>query len=513
MKGKVYLIGAGPGDPKLITLKAVERLRNANCVIYDHLVNPEILKHAAAECEIIYAGKSGGEHTLSQDEINSLLVKKARDGKVVARLKGGDPFIFGRGSEEAQVLAKTKVPFEIISGVTSAIAVPTYAGIPLTDRKFSSTCTFITGQEDPSKRNSAIDWRNLSESKGTLVFLMGVANLKTIADSLTKNGKDKDTPVAIITWGTLPKQKTFVSTLKDVVKDARREEIKPPSIIVVGDVVRLRRTLNWFERKPLFGNRIIVTRTREQASFLSEKLSALGAEVVEIPTIKIVSLKPDRQLREAFSRSEFDRIFFTSQNGVSEFAEFLERCGKDSRIFGKAKICAIGPETAKGLRSIGIKADFVPKQFVAEAIVKKMKLSLRGAFSATKQSKKEIAPSALILRAKKARDVLPDGLKEAGFKVRVIDLYDTVIPKEGALMLKEALKERIDFITFTSSSTVDNFIKLLGKDYKRKLSGIKFASIGPVTSATLKKHGLKAVAEAKVYTIEGLVKAIIHSSF
>lgn len=535
-KSTVYLVGAGPGDIKLITVRGLELIKKADCIVYDYLVSTDLLKFRKNGCALIYVGKKAGAHTLPQHKINALLVEKAKVYHNVVRLKGGDPFVFGRGGEEGAYLKKNKINFEIVPGITSAIAVPAYAGIPITERNLTSTVGFITGHEDPTKIDSNIDWQALAKALGTMVFLMGVGNLGLIVKKLIDCGKPENTPVALIRWGTTAKQKTVAGNLGNIVSLARENNMAPPVVIVVGETVGLRRDLNWFENKPLFSKRIIVTRTREQASRLSEKLTESAAQVIEIPTIEVVSLNADKQLQDAFSSGKHDWIFFTSQNGVNEVAAFLERTGKDSRVFGKSKICAIGTETAKSLRNIGITADYVPPQFVAEAIVKHFKkLSLRAPFGfvqgrlRAKQSKKEIAssslgkfrtprndifkdlvmPRALILRAKKARDILPEGLREAGFEVKVIDLYDTVLPKESASLLKEAFKEEIDFITFTSSSTAENFIKLTGKDYRRKLSGVKFASIGPVTSATLKKFGLKADVEAKVYTIEGLVENMV----
>ena len=496
----VYLVGAGPGDSKLITLKGYELIKKADCIIYDYLVNPELLKFKKDGCTLIYVGKKAGAHTLTQDNINRLLARKAKVYRTVVRLKGGDPFIFGRGAEEAAYLGKKKINFEIVPGVTSAIAVPAYAGIPLTERARTSTVGFITGHEDPAKSTSAINWRALVDGLGTMVFLMGVNNLDSISRKLIACGKPENTPVALIQQGTTAKQKTVIGTLKNIVHLSRKSKISRPAIIVVGETVSLRKELNWFETKPLFSKKIIVTRTRKQASLISERLAALGAEVIEIPTIEIVSKKADRELSDALLRNPYDWIFFTSQNGVNEFSEFLKRTGKDSRIFGQAKICAIGPETAKALQSIGIRPDYVPPRFIAEAIVKHFK-NMRYKVSAV--------PKALILRAAKARDILPEGLKRSGFKVRVIDLYDTVIPHESRASLKEALANGVDLVTFTSSSTVENFINLLGGNYRRKLSGVRFASIGPVTSRTLKMFGLKPDVEAKVYTIDGLVDAIV----
>lgn len=495
----VYLVGAGPGDDKLITVRGYELIKKADCIIYDYLVNPELLKFRKNDCKLIYAGKKAGAHSLTQDSINQLLAREAKTRHSVVRLKGGDPFIFARGAEEAAYLSKKKINFEIVPGVTSAIAAPAYAGIPLTERSKNSTVGFITGHEDPAKPDSSIDWHALAKALGTMVFLMGVGSLDLIVKRLIACGKSKDTPVALIRWGTTAKQKTVIGTLGNIIKLSRKNKISPPAIIVVGETVKLRKELNWFEKKPLFAKRIIVTRTREQASVLSEKLKELGAEVMEIPTIKVISQKVDEQLKRAFSSGEYDWIFFTSQNGVGEFAAFLKRAGKDSRIFGRAKICAIGPETAKSLRNIGIMPDYIPSQFVAEAIVKHFK---------NRRSQSGRSHRTLILRAKKARDILPEGLKQIGFEVKIIDLYDVTVPKESVLSLRQALNRQADFVTFTSSSTVENFIKLLGKDYRHKLHGVKFASIGPITTSALKKFGLEADIEARIYTTDGLVEAI-----
>jgi len=508
-KGIIYLVGAGPGDPKLISVKGLELIKKADCIIYDYLVNSELLKLRKPDCKLIYVGKKASFHTLSQSGINELLVKEAKTHNIVVRLKGGDPFVFGRGAEEAVFLKENKIDFNIVPGITSAIAVPAYAGIPITERSRNSTVGFITGHEDPTKIDSNIDWEALVKALGTMVFLMGVGNLDLIVKRIIDAGKPVNTPVALIRWGTTPKQKTLTGTLSNIVSLAKVSKIAPPVVIVVGETVALREKLNWFEKNALFSKKILVTRTREQASILSEKLRDFGAEVMEIPTIKTISLNADAKIKTAFYQKAYDWVFFTSQNGVQEFADILERLGKDSRILDKARICAIGTETAKSLQRIGLRPDYVPAEFVAEAVVehfKKLSLPppLAGQASEAKQSEEKV----LILRAKKARDVLPEGLRAAGFKVDLIDLYDTVVPKESALSLKKALKERLDYVTFTSSSTVDNFIQLLGKDYRRKIRGVKFASIGPVTSKTLKKYGLRADVEAKIYTIDGLVEAM-----
>lgn len=495
IKPTVYLTGAGPGDAKLITVKGLELIKKAGCIIYDYLVNPDLLKFAQDDCKLIYVGKKAGSHTLSQDKINRLLVKQARLYSVVVRLKGGDPFIFGRGAEEALYLKKNKIDFEIVPGITSAIAVATYAGIPLTARSQNSTVGFITGNEDPTKKDSNINWDALSKSLGAMVFLMGIGNLGKIVQRLISSGKSPNTPVAIIRWGTTARQKTITGNLKDIVKLAKKNEIAPPAVIVVGQVVKFRKDLSWFEKKPLLGKRIVVTRTREQASVLSDKLIDLGAEAIEIPTIKIISLRKDSKIKEALAK-KYDWVIFSSQNGVKEFFEFLQRNNKDSRVFCCTKICAIGSETQKALKNIGINADYVPAEFRGEAILEH--------FSRMDLKQKKF----LILRAKQARDILPQGLKKLGAQVKIIDLYDTDLEKGSALKLRECLKQGVDLVTFASSSTVKNFMSLLGKDYRRLLKGVGIASIGPVTSVTIREYGLRVDKEARVYTVDGLIEAI-----
>lgn len=496
-KPTVYLTGAGPGDSKLITVRALELIKNADCIIYDYLLNPQLLKFADKKCKLIYVGKKAGAHTLSQDKINQLLLKQARTHKVVVRLKGGDPFVFGRGAEEALYLKNKGVNFEVVPGISSAIAVPSYAGIPLTARNKNSTVGFITGHEDPTKKQSNIDWSALTKALGTMVFLMGVKNLSLITKKLINCGKPKTTPVSVIRWGTTSAQQTITGNLGNIMRLAKVKAIAPPAIIVVGEVAGLRKQLNWFEKRPLFGRKIIVTRTREQASALSDALLNLGAQPIEVPTIKIVPLKADKQLRSALLHNSYDWVFFTSQNGVEEFSRILNRAGKDCRIIGNAKVCAIGTETAKALAKIGIRTDYVPVKFYAEEAIKYFK------------NKKLKNTKALILRASKARDVLPGGLRKLGADVKIINLYDIGMPKNGASALKQALSNGAGMATFTSSSTVENFIKLLGSNYKGLLKNIKIASIGPVTSKTAKRLGLRVDIEAKVYTIKGLVEAIV----
>lgn len=495
-KPTVYLAGAGPGDPSLITLRALELIKSADCIIYDYLVNPVLLKFASTGAELIYVGKSAGTHTLPQERINQLLVKKAKARMTVLRLKGGDPFIFGRGAEEASYLKKKKINFEIVPGISSAIAVPAYAGIPLTERSRTSTVGIITGHEDPTKMDSGIDWQGLADSLGTMVFLMCVGNLSSIVEKLLACGKPKNTPIAIIRQGTMPEQRVVTGQLGNIAGLAEKSKIAPPAIIVVGEVVKLRKSLNWFEQKPLFGKRVIVTRASHQAGEFSGKLNALGAQVFEVPVIRLVSLKADKQVAVTFSQEIYDWVIFTSQNGVEEFSRILQRTRKDSRVLAGKKICAIGPQTAMALEKIGISPDFIPKRYFAEAIIRH--------FQHVVPKKSRV----LILRARQARDALPQGLSDAGLKVKVIDLYDTRAEKEGIAKMREAFKAGVELVTFTSSSTVKNFVKLLGSGYRVKLLGIKIASIGAVTSGTLKEFGLKVDIQANDFTVNGLTEAI-----
>jgi len=380
MKASVYLVGAGPGDPGLITVKGRECIQNADVIIYDYLASPALLKHARKSAELIYVGKKGGDHTLSQEEINKLIVEKAKAGGIVCRLKGGDPYIFGRGGEEAEVLFNDGIGFEIVPGVTSAIAAAAYAGIPLTHRKLASTVAFVTGHEDPQKEETGIDWSSLATGIGTLVFFMGVKNLPNISKSLIEHGKPPQTPVALIRWGTTPAQKTVTGTLETIVEKARAAGLKAPAIIVVGDVVNLRPSLKWFEDRPLLGKKIVVTRAREQASDLVRLLAGQGAECLEYPTIKIMPPEDPKPLAQAVRNlSVYDWIVFTSVNGVIYFFEQLFADGKDVRALGQLQTAAIGPATAERLREYGLTSDIVPETYRAESVVKAFeKVKLRG---------------------------------------------------------------------------------------------------------------------------------------
>ncbi len=493
MQGKVYLVGAGPGDPGLLTLKAKNVLEKADVVIYDYLANPRFLSFCKDDAEKIYVGKKGGHHTLSQEEINELLVKKAKEGKAVVRLKGGDPFLFGRGGEEAEALQKEGIPFEVIPGVTSAIAVPAYAGIPVTHRDYTSTLAIITGHEAEGKAESKIDFSALARI-GTLIFLMGMKNLLLIVENLIKEGKGPETPVGIIQWGTTFKQKTVTGTLKDIIQKVKEKGIGAPAIIVIGEVVKLREKFNWFELKPLFGLKVLVTRARHQASKLVEKLEELGAYCCEIPTIKIVPLlKPENPVFDELSY--YDWLIFTSANGVEIFFKTLLQTKKDLRVISHLKIAVIGSATKEALEKHYLKPDIVPiKNFTQEGLAE--------AFSGINLKGKRI----LLARAKEARQVLPEALKNMGADVKILPVYETVIPEESKEELNRVLKEGIDLVTFTSSSTVKNFFKLL--EDKKLLEKVYFASIGPITSRTLKEYGFNPHIEARKYTIDGLVSAI-----
>ena len=500
-KGKVYLVGAGPGDPGLITVKGLACIQKADVIIYDYLAASILLKHARQNAELIYVGKKGGSHTLAQERINDLIVEKARTGAVVTRLKGGDPFIFGRGGEEAEVLVNNDVSFEIVPGVTSAIAAPAYAGIPLTHRKYTATVAFVTGHEDPHKDESAIDWVSIARAMGTLVFLMGVKNLPHIAEQLIAHGKPPDTPVALVRWGTTSRQITISGTLDTIVDKVKKAGLKAPAIIIVGDVVHLRPILKWYENRPLLGKTIVVTRARAQASDLVEFLSELGAECLECPTIKIEPPKDYSLLDKAIKNlSAYDWVVFTSVNGVTYFFERLFAAGKDVRALNKLQTATIGPVTEKKLFEFGFNSDIVPESYRAEAVVK--------AFGSVDIKDRKV----LLPRAEEARPILPDKLTEMGASVDEIPVYRTVAVDAGGDQLIKQLEEKsIDMITFTSSSTVKNFKALIpSKKFQSLLNGVIIASIGPITTDTARELGFDVHITAESYTIPGLCEAILH---
>ncbi len=496
---KVYLLGAGPGDPGLLTVKAKEILETADVVVYDYLANESFLDYCKPEAEIIYVGKKGGDHTLPQDQINALLVEKAREGKTIARLKGGDPYIFGRGAEETEELLEAGLSFEVVPGVTSAIAAPAYAGIPLTHRKYASSVSFITGHEDPTKDESAHNWDALAKSASTLVFFMGVKNLPMIAGNLIKAGLPEDTPAALVRWGTTCRQRTLTATLGTVAEEARRLDFKPPSLIIVGQVIRLRNTLNYFEKRPLLGKGVVVTRAREQASGLARQLEDMGACVVQFPTIKIQQLLDDGPIEKAIlGLGAYDWLVFTSVNGVKHFWRVLEEIGLDTRILGGLQVAAIGPATAEALADRGLKADFVPPKYVAESVVQG--LLERGVAGSR----------VLVPRAREAREVLPEELRKAGATVDVLPVYETVLDQGKVEAFTRRLEAgEIHCITFASSSTVDNFFSLVPPDTLRELAPeVRLACIGPVTAETLASHGFTPHIQPEDFTIPALAEAV-----
>lgn len=499
-QGKVILIGAGPGDPGLLTIKGKEWIEKGDIVIYDYLANERFLDYARADAEKIYVGKKGGDHTLSQWQINELIIKKAKEGKLIVRLKGGDPFVFGRGGEEAEELANAGIAFEIVPGVTAAISVPAYAGIPLTHRDFTSTVAFITGHEDPTKEQSDIAWDKISTGIGTLIFFMGVKNLPNIAGNLVKHGRDKKTPVSIIRWGTTFKQETIVGTLENIVEMAAKKEMKPPSIIIVGDVVKLKEKLDWFETKPLYKKQIIVTRAREQASDFACLLENQGAFPIQFPTIKTVPPDSWESLDHAIqSIDKYDWLIFTSVNGVKYFLDRLRENQKDIRDLKGIKLCAIGPKTAEVIEKLGINIDFVPSEYKAEAVIEGL------------GSKEINGKKILIPRASEAREILPKELAKMGAIVNVVEAYKTIRPVEKTDKIRDMLKNKeISAITFTSSSTVTNFVSMFEKDEISGLvNGVAIACIGPITAKTAEKCGLKASIVPDNYTIESFTDAIV----
>jgi uroporphyrinogen III methyltransferase / synthase len=497
-KGKVYLVGAGPGDPGLLTLRGKELLELAEVVIYDYLANEEFLKFTHPQAEHIYVGKKGGAHTMSQEEINRLLVQKGRD-RVVVRLKGGDPFVFGRGGEEAQVLVAAGIPFEVVPGVTAAIAVPAYAGIPLSHRDYAASMAFITGHERGDQADSKIAWEKLATGVGTLVFFMGVKNLPEICRSLMAHGRTSATPVAVIRWGTTPEQRTVTGTLQDIAERVAQANLKPPAITVVGEVVRLREELNWFEQRPLFGHRVVVTRAREQASEFKTILTELGAHCIEFPTIAIEPPPSWEPLDAAInSVATYAWVIFTSVNGVRFFMERLRLTGRDVRDLHGVRLAAIGPKTAETLEQYGLRPDLVPNEYRAESI-------LEGLLGEEIKGKRVLLPRAMV-----ARDVLPETLRQRGATVDVVPAYQTVLPRERTTEMMERLRSgEIDCLTFTSSSTVSNFFSLFERGaILPLLKDVCIACIGPITAKTAEEHGLKVDVMPSEYTITGLVTAL-----
>ena len=484
--GTVYLVGAGPGDPGLMTRRALELIASADAILYDRLIPPGALDGARPDADLRYVGKQPGGHSMEQEQINELLVELARSRGVVVRLKGGDPFVFGRGGEEAQALAEAGVPFEVVPGVTAGVAAPAYAGIPVTHRDDASAVAFVTGHEDPEKPESALDWAALAAFPGTLVLYMGVRNLPQIAERLIAAGRPADEPVAVVERGTLPDQRTVSGTLADIAARVAEAGLRPPAITLVGPVARLRERLEWLERRPLFGRSVVVTRARAQASGLAARLAALGAQVVEAPAIRIEP-RPAAEVDPVVAQvDQYALVVLTSPNGAALLFDSLGRAGLDARALAHATVAAIGPGTAAELRIGGIRADVVPPRSVAESLVEALAdVPVEGR-------------RVLVARASEARDVLPDALTERGAHVDVLPLYDTV-----AEPLEQPLGDA-DYVTFTSSSTVRFFLENASIP-----NGARVVSIGPVTSETARGLGLEVHVEASRHDIDGLVEALL----
>jgi uroporphyrinogen III methyltransferase/synthase len=496
----VYLIGAGPGDPGLITCRGRQVLAEADVIVYDYLAGDELLRFARPGAELLYVGKKAGDHALPQAEINRLLVARAREGKVVARLKGGDPYVFGRGGEEAEELADAGIPFEEIPGVSSAVAGPACAGIPLTHRALASSVTLITGHEDPSKPGSVHNWDALAQSASTLVFVMGVKNLPDIARNLIRAGMSPRTPSAIIHWGSTDRQRSLDAALEALPSAALEAGFTSPSVVVVGEVVRLRSKLNWFEKRPLFGRCVVITRTREQAAASAGLFASLGARVLQFPTIAIRPLPDYPDLDAALKRlASYAFLVFTSANGVLFLAARMEALGLDARALAGLTVAAIGPATAEAVRAnLGIRPDFVPSSFVAESVAQGLiGLGVRGA-------------RILLPRARKAREILPAELRGAGAEVDEIPVYDTVPPppEKAEEFLREWEAGNIDCVTFSSSSTVRHFLEIIPPETLRRRPEVKLACIGPVTARTLQSYGLEPSILPDEYTVPAQARAV-----
>ncbi len=491
--GVVYLVGAGPGDPGLMTSRALELIASADAIYYDRLIPPGVLNGAREDAELVYVGKAPGKPSVLQEEIGERLIEAARTGKSVVRLKGGDPFVFGRGGEEGETLRAAGVEFEVVPGITAGVAATAYAGIPVTHRDDASAVAFVTGHEDPEKEESALDWEALARFPGTLVFYMGVKRLADNAAALIEAGRNADEPAAAVERGTMDGQRTVVATLGTLAETVEREGIGAPALIVIGPVVQRRETLAWLERRPLYGRRIVVTRARAQASGLAKRLRGLGSEVIELPAIRIEPLLGNEEVKQAAaSIGDYALICLTSPNGVRLLFEAIRAAGLDARALSGATVAAIGPGTTHALAKCGIAADIVPERFVAESLVE--------ALDEVEVSGKRV----LVARAADARDVIPEHLEGRGAEVDVVALYETV-REEPALEAIEAARGA-DYVTFTSSSTVRNLTDALGERFPREA---RIVSIGPVTSEAAQDAGLKVDVEAERHDIDGLVAALL----
>ena len=498
--GIVYLVGAGPGDVGLLTLRGAELLGRAEVVVYDALVNKELLRLAPTDAEIIYAGKRANEHKPPQAELNQLLVAKARAGKCVVRLKGGDPYVFGRGGEEAEGLVAAHVPFEVIPGISSFVAGPSYAGIPLTHREHSSAVTIVTGHEDPAKPERALDFKHLAKTPGTKIIMMGTQRMGEIAGELIAEGMAPATPVGLVRWGTTGRQQVLEGTLGDIAQRIEAAQFKPPAVAVIGEVVKLRQRLNWFEKRPLFGQRVVVTRARDQAGQLRQPLAELGAEVLEVPTIKIAPPEAKQELADALvTIGEYQWLVFTSANGVTAFFDYFFKGFEDLRSIGGARIAAVGPGTAAKLKELHLAVDVMPEEALGKKVAQAM-----NHFESIENLK------VLLPRAEHANPELPKALEELGAIVDDIAVYRTVPETDDRTGAAAALLESgADWITFTSGSTVEHFHARFDLPaLVRKFPQIKLASIGPETTKAIVALGLKPAVEARPHTLDGLVKAL-----
>ncbi len=497
--GKVFIAGVGPGDPKLITLKAVECIQKADVIVYDRLINLRILQYAKLDAKLIFVGKMPDHHTVLQYSINQILVDHAKEGKIVTRIKGGDPFVFGRGGEEIETLVQNGIEFEVIPGITSAVSVPAYAGIPVTHRDYCSSLNIITGHERPEKEESVIKFDVLAKTEGTLVFLMSIKNLDFITSSLIQNGKNQDTPVAVIKDGTTPKQKVIIGTLADISKKISEAGMTSPAVTVIGDVVNLREKMSWYPKGALIGKTIVVTRAREQASILVDMLEANGADVIEFPTIRIEKLENYVEFDRTLSNiDKFKWLVFTSVNGViAFFTRMKEQCIDIRRLSG-IRICAIGKVTAAEIQKLGIIVDYMPQEFTSPKL-------LEGLLRILQKGEK-----VLLVRADIADENLVNWLLENGIDVQALTAYRTVVEDRFKDQIDNLFRDKkVDFITFTSSSTVKNFISLIGIDGIRKINA-RVICIGPVTAETVRRNGIDVHVTADEYTISGLVSKLIN---
>jgi len=497
-QGKVYIVGAGPGDIGLLTLKGLRCLQKADVIVYDFHINPQILNYVKHDAEFVYAGKRGGHHEMAQDEINRVLVDRARGGKLVCRLKGGDPFVFGRGGEEAEVLSQEGIAFEIVPGVSSVVAVPAYAGIPLTHRRFASAFAVVTGSEAETKSESSTYWSGLARAHDTLVFLMGVKNIETIAGKLMEHGRAGSTPAALIRWGTRPEQRTVVAPLSEIADKVRDSSIRPPAIMVVGEVVSLRQALRWYEDKPLFGHRVLITREYTQEY---EPLEELGAEIFEFPTLRIAPPQSFSDVDRAIEAlSTYHWLVITSGNAFDCFMGRLLEKEKDIRDLKGMKICAVGSRTAQTLARFGVRVDMVPDEFSAEGLVE--------AFRAERPEGLK-GLSFLLPRAEKARDLFPEQVRSLGGSIDTPTVYRATRPEKHAKRLQRFMAEgRISLATFTSGATFNNFLAMVG-DGHALLKDVTLAVIGPVTKKAVEKAGLKVHIMPSTATISAMVEEII----